>query len=121
MLALATTREGDVPLFMRPLDGNSSDQVSLVAAVEALSDQLRTPDTSAEADMPPERSLFVADGGRYSEAAMRRLDAAGIAWVSRVPATLTAAQTALGRRAASWHTSAGWPTQWWSQQLALPH
>jgi hypothetical protein len=26
MLALATTHEGDVPLFLRPLDGNSSDR-----------------------------------------------------------------------------------------------
>ena len=36
MLALATTHEGDVPLFMRPLDGNGSDAPTLVAAVEAL-------------------------------------------------------------------------------------
>jgi hypothetical protein len=51
---------------------------------------------------------------------MGRLGAAGIAWVSRVPATLTAAPTALGRRDASWQTSADGQTQWWSQQLALP-
>src|SRR5713226_2477043 len=30
MLALATTHEGDIPLFMQPLDGNSSDKVSLL-------------------------------------------------------------------------------------------
>src|SRR6266849_10913571 len=29
MLALATTQEGDVPLFLQPLDGNSSDKVTL--------------------------------------------------------------------------------------------
>src|SRR5260370_34956142 len=29
MLALATTQEGDVPLFLRALDGNSSDKVNL--------------------------------------------------------------------------------------------
>jgi transposase len=66
MLALATTREGDVPLFLRPLDGTSSDPVSLLAAVEALSEQVRASDTSAEgaeADALPERPLFVADGG----------------------------------------------------------
>ncbi len=33
MLALATTHEGDVPLFLRPLDGNSSDKEHLSAAV----------------------------------------------------------------------------------------
>src|SRR5215510_4979096 len=36
MLALATARAGDVPLFCQALDGNASDKVSLVAAVEAL-------------------------------------------------------------------------------------
>jgi transposase len=121
MLALATTREGDVPLFLRPLDGNSSDQVSLLATVEALADQLRAPDESnAEAADQREHPLFVADGGLYSAAAMGRLSAAGIVWVSRVPATLTAAQTALERRDASWQTSADAQTQWWSQELDLP-
>ncbi len=33
LLALATTHEGDVPLFLQPLDGNSSDKVNLLAAV----------------------------------------------------------------------------------------
>src|SRR5262249_55003228 len=33
MLALATTREGDIPLFLRSLDGNSSDHISLVATI----------------------------------------------------------------------------------------
>jgi hypothetical protein len=41
MLALATTRAGDVPLFCQALDGNASDKVSLLAAVEALAEQLR--------------------------------------------------------------------------------
>jgi transposase len=36
MLALGTTCEGEIPSFMRPLDGNSSEKVTLVAAVEAL-------------------------------------------------------------------------------------
>jgi len=55
MLALATTQEGDVPLFLRPLDGNSSDTVTLASAVEALHEQLRTPDSDP--------SFFVADSG----------------------------------------------------------
>ena len=33
MIALATTHDGDVPLFLQPLDGNSSDKVSLLAAI----------------------------------------------------------------------------------------
>ena len=40
MLALATTRQGDVPLFCQALDGNASDTVSLLAAVEELAEQL---------------------------------------------------------------------------------
>ncbi len=123
MLALATTREGDIPLFMRPLDGNSSDQVSLLAAVEALAGQLHAPDepNATDAAERQEHALFVADGGLYSEATMARLSAAGIAWVSRVPATLGAAQEALDRRDATWQTSADAQTQWWGQELALPH
>jgi transposase len=44
MLALATTRAGGVPLFCQVLDGTASDTVGLVAAVEALAEQLRTED-----------------------------------------------------------------------------
>lgn len=33
MLGLATTHDGDIPIFMRPLDGNSSDKESLSAMV----------------------------------------------------------------------------------------
>ncbi len=121
MLALATTREGDVPLLMRPVDGNASDQVSLVAAVEALSGQLRdTPAEESDAPSAQERPIFVADGGRYSEATMTRLNAAGVAWVSRVPATLTAAKTALERAEGTGQLAAdGQQTHFWSQQRQL--
>src|SRR6516162_8181227 len=49
MLALATTRQGDVPLFCRALDGNASDKVCLVEAMEALAEQLRS---AAEDEAP---------------------------------------------------------------------
>jgi len=45
VLPLATTHEGDVPLFLRPLDGNSSDKVTLASAVEALQEQLQAPES----------------------------------------------------------------------------
>ncbi len=48
MLALATTRQGDVPLFCQALDGNASDKLSLVAVVEALAEQLRAEDEEDE-------------------------------------------------------------------------
>jgi transposase len=87
MLALATTRAGDVPLFCQALDGNASDKVSLVAAVEALGEQLRT-------DVE-EAPIFVADSGLYSAKNVARLSAAGVRWISRVPETSTEARAAL--------------------------
>ena len=65
MLALATTRQGDVPLFCQALNGNASDKVSLLAAVEALAEQLRT----ADAD-PKEREFRIR---RVAAKARRRL------------------------------------------------
>ncbi len=83
MLALATTQEGDVPLFLQPLDGNSSDKVTLASAVEALHEQLQAPESDP--------SFFVADSGVYSEANMCRFNEAKIRWISRVPETSTEA------------------------------
>src|SRR5262249_55014160 len=97
MLALATTRAGDVPLFCQALDGNASDKVSLVAAVEALAEQLRTEDEAEAA--PP---LFVADSGLYSAEHVTRLSAAGVRWISRVPDTSTVAQAALAVADDTW-------------------
>jgi transposase len=90
MLALATTRQGDVPLFCQALDGNASDKASLVAAVEALADQLRAA-AAAEEEAP----IFVADSGLYSAENVARLSAAGVRWISRVPDTSKEARTAL--------------------------
>jgi transposase len=87
MLALATTRQGDVPLFSQALDGNVRDKVSLVAAVETLAGQLR----AAEEEAP----LFVADSGLYSANNGARLSAAGVQWISRVPDTSKEARAAL--------------------------
>jgi transposase len=93
MLALATTRAGDVPLFCRALDGNASDKVSLVAAVETLAEQLNTEDAEAP--------IFVADSGLYSAENMARLRA--VRWISRVPETSALAQQAVaGAEQAEW-------------------
>jgi transposase len=88
MLARASTQESDLPLFLRPLDGNSSDQVNLLAAVEALQEQLRAPDEE-------ESSSYVADLSIYSQANMRRLNEAKLRWVSRVPQTSMTAREPL--------------------------
>ena len=55
MLALATTHEGDGPLFLQPLDGNRSDKVSLLAVIQTIQAQLREVDGEA--------SVYVADNG----------------------------------------------------------
>jgi transposase len=90
MLALATTRQGDVPLFCQTLDGNASDKVSLLAVVEALCAQLRAASEAAD-----EAPIFVADSGLYSAENVKRLSAAGVRWISRVPDTSKEARTAL--------------------------
>jgi transposase len=94
MLALATTRQGDIPLYLHALDGNASDKVSLVAAVEALGEQLH-----GEGETP----IFVADSGMYSAANMARLNRAQVRWISRVPETSVEAKAAVREAdAAAW-------------------
>jgi transposase len=100
MLALATTRQGDVPLFCQALDGNASDKVSLVAAVEALADQLRA--AAAEAEEDEAAATFVADSGLYSAENVARLSSAGVRWISRVPDTSMEARTALAVADDAW-------------------
>src|SRR5437899_1047496 len=112
MLALATTHDGDVPLYMQPLDGNNSDKVSLLAAVMAIQQQLR------EADAEP--SVYVADNGIYSEANMQQLNAAGVKWVSRVSETSTEAKTVLQAGSQDWQGSEDGSIQWYCRVMALP-
>ena len=112
MLALATTHEGDVPLFLQPLDGNSSDKVSLLAAVLAIQKQLQ------EGDAEP--SVYVADNGIYSESNMRQLNAAGVKWVSRVSETSTEAKTVLHEGSQDWQRSEDGSIQWFCREMELP-
>jgi len=112
MLALATTHDGDIPLFLQPLDGNSSDKVSLLAAIQALQEQLRTTDE--------EPSVFVADNGVYSEANMRHLNQAQVKWVSRVSETSTEAKRVLAQSYETWQASEDGSIHWVSQTMNLP-
>src|SRR5258708_35607915 len=112
MLALATTHDGDMPRFLQPHDGNSSDKVSLLAAVMAIQKQLR------EADAEP--SVYVADNGIYSEPNMRQLNAAGIKWISRVSETSTEAKTVLQEGSQDWQHSEDGSIQWFCRQMDLP-
>src|SRR5262245_3079958 len=115
MLALATTRAGDVPLFCQALDGNASDKVSLVTAVEALAAHLRAAATEAEAE--DDGPLFVADSGLYSTENVARLSAAGVRWISRVPDTSKEARTALAVADDAWQQS---EDVYWAPAPAAP-
>jgi transposase len=112
MLALATTQEGDIPLFMQPLDGNSSDKVSLLAAITAIQSHLR--ETEWEA------SVYVADNGLYSETNMRQLNQANVRWISRVSETMTEAKTLLEEGSATWQQSEDGTVHWFSREMTLP-
>ena len=109
MLALATTRQGDIPLYLHTLDGNASDKVSLVAAVEALGEQLQ-----GEGEAP----IFVADSGLYSAANLARLNRAQVRWVSRVPETSGEAKAAVREADEADWQQAG--ELWWAALATAP-
>ena len=112
MLALATTHDGDVPLFLQPLNGNSSDKVSLLEAIMTIQTQLR--------EAGEEASVYVADNGVYSQTNMRQLNQAGVKWVSCVSETLTEAKTLIQQGCESWQHSENGTVHWFSRQLELP-
>ena len=97
MLALASTHDGDIPIFLRPLDGNSSDKNDLSAAVREVMTQLRE-----HLPEEQEQQIAVFDSGGYSEANMKSYNDAKIWWVSRVPETSTAAKNALEEVEEQW-------------------
>ncbi len=113
MLALATTHEGEIPLFMQPLDGNSSDKVRLLDAITTIQAQLRETDGEA--------SIYVADNGVYSEANMRQLNQAGVKWISRVSETLAEAKALLAEGCENWEHSEDGTLFWFSREMSLPH
>ena len=112
MLALATAEEGAIPVFFRPLDGNASDQRELAQTIESLVTQLR--------EAGDDTSLYVADGGVYSEANMRHFAAAGVRWISRVPETSQEAKALVRDEPTDWETSADGATRWFTRQMDLP-
>jgi len=97
MLALATTHDGDIPIDLRPLDGNSSDKEHLSAAVKEVMSQLRE-----QLPQEQEQRIVVFDSGGYSEANMKSDNEAKIRCITRVPETSTAAKTALQEEYEQW-------------------
>jgi transposase len=111
MLALVTSGEG-VPQFLQPLDGNASDKRALLAAVQALTQQLQ--------DSGETPGVYVADSGLYSAQNMTQLNVAGVRWVSRVPETSTTAQAMVQERLDTldgWQSSPDGRRHWWSREV----
>jgi transposase len=97
MLALVTTHDGDVPLFMRPLDGNSCDKVSISTVVQEVIEQLRASEPAQR-----EEPIVVFDSGGYSQGNMKAYNEAKIRWCSRVPETSREAKAALALQPEQW-------------------
>src|SRR5260221_10376071 len=103
MLALATTHDGDVPLFLRPLDGNSSDKDHLSAAVKEVMTQLRD-----QLPEEQEQRIAVFDSGGYSEGNNKSYNQAKNWWIRRVPENPTASKSAFGEGPGQWPTPSHW-------------
>ena len=101
-----------MPLFLQPLDGNSSDKGSLLLAITAIQTRLR----EAEEDA----SMYVADNGIYSERNMRLLNQASIKWVSRVSETMLEAKTLIQEGSERGPQSEDGTIHWFSRELELP-
>jgi transposase len=104
-----------VPLFLRPLDGNSSDKEYLSAAVKEVMTQLRE-----QVPEEHEQRIAVFDSGGYSEANRKSYNDATIWWISRVPETSTAAKTALEAEPEQWQALSDGSGDYVARTMELP-
>ena len=86
MLDLIVEHQAGIPVLMKPLSGNTSDVRDFGPVVTEHMRQLQTTDGT---------TYLVADSALYSAANLQQLAVTGTPWITRVPATLTKAQTAL--------------------------
>lgn len=84
VLQLIVDRQAGLPLLMQPLDGNAEDKTHFRQTLQAYLGQLRT---------AYELEYMVADSALYTAETLPLLQETG--WITRVPATLKAAQEAL--------------------------
>jgi transposase len=88
MLELMVEHQAGIPILMKPLSGNSRDAQDFGAAVRAHVHQLQT--TYGMTDL-------VADSALDSEANLQKLAQTHMKWITRVPATVSAAQAVLAQ------------------------
>jgi transposase len=86
MLDLMVEHQAGIPVLMKPLSGNTSDARDFGQVVTEHIRQLQTTYGT---------TYLVADSALYSEENLQQLADTGTTWITRVPATLTEAQTAL--------------------------
>jgi transposase len=86
MLELIVEHQAGIPLRMKPLSGNTSDAHDFGQVVTEHIRQLQTTYGT---------TYLVADSALYSVENLQQLADTGTTWITRVPATLTEAQTAL--------------------------
>jgi transposase len=88
MLELIVEHQAGIPILMTPLSGNSSDAQGFGEAVRTHVQQLQT---------TYGLTYLVADSALYSEANLQKLAQTHIKWITRVPATVSAAQALLAQ------------------------
>jgi transposase len=84
VVTLITNQKGRIPLWLEALDGNSSDKTSFPESVDAYCKHLK------EAEFP----CFVLDSAAYTADNIANWGSEK-RWITRVPETITEAQTAL--------------------------
>jgi transposase len=88
MLELVVEHQAGIPVLMQPLSGNSHDGKAFGQVVSDHIAQLHTICPSA---------YLVADSALYSADNLHKLAETSLKWITRVPATLTAAQEVLAQ------------------------
>jgi transposase len=90
MLELIVEHQAGIPVLMKPLSGNSSDAQEFGQVVREHVAQLHTTYGT---------TYLIADSALYSEANLQQLAQTRMKWITRVPATLSEAQSALAQAA----------------------
>jgi len=88
MLEFIVEHRARIPLLMQPLSGNTSDASDFGQVVSQHLQQLH---------LTYGTTYLVADSALYSEANLHKLADTGSQWITRGPATLTAAQAVLAQ------------------------
>lgn len=88
MLELIVDHQAGIPLLMKPLNGNSNDTHAFGQVVKDHIAQLQTTYGT---------TYLIADSALYSAANLEKLAETQLKWITRVPATLAEARTALAQ------------------------